>query len=153
MALEYSKFGDALKAIIEGIDAAIETAWNDVPGERRFVDRNQTECTTLPYSVVVPHDVQMDLSVVSVREILQIFSFTIYLIDEIEPDSNLVYQKINRADAVIELLMASNHFLSMYELPIVTRVSIAEADPDPAVSVLEIDFTVQAANYKHSQVP
>lgn len=153
--LTNSRFGDDLKAIIEGITADIRTAWPDVI--KVYADRNLMDDPNTPRAVIVPAGVQMiaggsDPASSGIKTILQRYAFSIFLVERVTDKMDVIERKIDRADAMVGQLMANRQYLSVYELPIVTQVVIAEEEPDRKESVLQIDFEVQAVNYKHEAV-
>lgn len=153
--LTNSNFGTDLKAIIAGIVDAIREAWPDVV--KVHVDRNIIEDPTTPRAVIVPGGVNMisggsDPGSSTIKTVLQQFSFSIFLIERITEGADIIGDKIDRADALIDELMASSQFLGTYELPMVPRVELAEEEPDMKRTVLQIDFEVQCLNWKHGAV-
>jgi hypothetical protein len=152
VALTNSKFGDDYRAVLAGIVAAIRAAWPDVI--KVYADRNLIEDPNTPRAVVVPGDIDMisggsDPRSSGIKTILQVFPFSIFLVERITQDMDVIERKVSRADALIDQLMADVQFLGVYELPQVTAVKMAEEEPDPKVMILQIDFNVQCLNWKH----
>lgn len=152
VALTNSKFGNDYRIILAGIVTAIRAAWPDVI--KVYADRNVIEDPNTPRAVIVPGDIEMisggsDPRSSGIKTILQVFPFSIFLVERITASMDVIEHKVNRADALIDQLMSDVKFLGVYELPQVTAVKMAEEEPDPKVMILQIDFTVQALNWKH----
>jgi hypothetical protein len=150
--LTKSRFADDFKAILAGIENDIRAAWPDVL--KVHADRNVIEDPTTPRAVIVPDGVTMisggsDPASSGIKTVLQQFRFSIFLIDRMTPNQDVIAVKVDRADLLIEQLMESRQYIGVYELPQVTRVELAEQEPDPRYSILQIDFECQTLNWKH----
>lgn len=146
--LTNSKFGDDLKVVIAGIVADITAACPDV--QKIYVDRSLNEAAHSRFAVVVPGGVQMGFEEASLPTVLQSASFSIYWVEKVTDDDAVIANKIDRADAIIDQLMAAIHYLGIYELPMVPRVIFAEQEPSRDRSILQIDFTVRWVNWRHA---
>lgn len=153
--LTQSRFGEDYLAILAGIVDAINAAWPDVT--KVYADRNVLEDHVTPRAVIVPGDIDFisggsDPQSSTIKTVLQVFPFSIFLIERYTGGMDVIEHKVGRADLLIAQLMANRQFLTAYELPQVTGVKMAEEEPDPKSIITQIDFRVQCLNWKHEDL-
>ena len=148
----YSTVGPDFKDIVAGIVADVQSAWPDIEPRNITVDVLPIELSTSePYAVIVPGDIVMEAGAgnSSVHGVLQVFSFTVYGSFPIADTENVPFAKVDRADALIQLLMASIRYKGTYELPFVPRVGMTDPEPSRARMILEIEFTTRCENWRY----
>lgn len=101
---------------------------------------------------IVPNGLTMtgaEAADASILAVLQSYSFTIVYVGRITEGMNVIYEKVDKYDALAAQLMADTHFLGAYELPFIPSVDFSENEPNNQRYTLVIEFTVRAANWRY----
>jgi len=118
-------------------DACVQ-AWNV---KKVHYGMPRTLQTDLPYAVIRLDSVPMTAE--SFAAVEQTYNYQIFLIASFDTNTVIEDAKVEKANALISILMSENRFAGVGRLPMITDVSFVESDdPDEPVYMLTVSFSV-----------